>query len=438
MNFLFVHQNFPGQYLHIVRSLLADNAAREGTHQIVFMTEPNRNNMAGVRKVTYARPPAVAAGAHVDAREFEMATRRSTAAYDGALQIRALGFKPDIIIGHHGWGEMLTLADVFPGVPILGYFEFFYRIKGTDVNYDPEFPMGTDRFGAVRSKNAVNLIALSLEQHGQVPTRWQHATYPDWACRQIRIIEEGVDLDICKPSARRASQTLRVGDLTVTPRQKLLTYVARNLEPYRGFHTFMRALPGLLSERPELIVSIVGGDDISYGAPPPHGTWREVLLHELGHRIDHERVHFLGKVSYADHLALLRRSDAHVYLSYPFVASWSLREALAIGCAVVGGDTDTITEFVKHDENGLVVDNLDPTAVAAAVLRLLADRALSAKLRAGARAFATRRLDIQDYLARYRGYIEDIAGRPLIEEGGKSFFFEKKKQKTFETLGHGL
>jgi glycosyltransferase involved in cell wall biosynthesis len=114
-----------------------------------------------------------------------------------------------------------------------------------------------------------------------------------------------------------------------------------------------------------------------------------------------------------------------VYLSYPFVASWSLREALAIGCAVVGGDTDTITEFVKHDENGLVVDNLDPTAVAAAVLRLLADRALSAKLRAGARAFATRRLDIQDYLARYRGYIEDIAGRPLIEAGGKSFFFEK-------------
>jgi hypothetical protein len=171
VNFLFVHQNFPGQYLHIVRSLLEDNKRQEGTHQIVFMSEPNTNNIAGVRKVTYAKPPKVSGATNHDAREFDIAMRRAQAAYQGAMQLKALNFTPDIIIGHHGWGELLNLTDVFPGVPILGYFEFYYKILGTDVNYDAEFPMSQDRFGSVRSKNGVNLLALALEQHGQTPIR---------------------------------------------------------------------------------------------------------------------------------------------------------------------------------------------------------------------------------------------------------------------------
>ncbi len=415
MNFLFVHQNFPGQYLHIIRSLQADNERRDGTHQIVFMTEPNRNNMAGVRKVTYSRPPSISASVHLDAREFEMATRRGQAAYKGALQIKALGFKPDIIIGHHGWGEMLNLVDVFPGVPILGYFEFYYRIDGTDVNFDAEFPMKEDRFSAVRGKNAVNLLALALEQHGQSPTQWQFSTYPEWARKQIRIIEEGVDLDVCKPDPDLRKKTVTVGKLKVTPRQKLLTYVARNLEPYRGFHTFMRALPEILAARPDLVVSIVGGDEVSYGAPPAGGgPWREVMMKEVGDKIDLNRVHFMGKVPYDQHLTLLKRSDAHVYLSYPFVASWSLREALAAGCVVVGWDTKTVMEFVKHGENGLIVPSLEAAALTDTVLTALRDTRLATTLRAGARAYAEQHLDIKDYLANYRAYIEEIAGKPLI------------------------
>ncbi len=415
MNFLFVHQNFPGQYLHIVRSLIADNKVREGTHHIVFMTEPNNNQLAGVRKVTYAKPPSVSASVHLDAREFEMAVRRGHAAYAGAQQIKALGFKPDIIIGHHGWGEMLNLADAFPGVPILGYFEFYYRIDGADVNFDPEFLMPESRFPAVRSKNAVNLIALALEQHGQSPTVWQRNTYPDWAKQQIRLIEEGVDLDICKPDAELHKKTVTVGKLTVTPKQKLITYVARNLEPYRGFHTFMRALPKILDERPDVVVSIVGGNEVSYGAMPRKGgTWREVMLQEVGEQLDLSRVHFMGKVPYDQHLTLLKRSDAHVYLSYPFVASWSLREALACGCVVIGGDTQTVTEFVRHESNGIVVPTLDPDALATATLRVLKDAKLATRLRAGARAFAEQHLDLHDYIARYRAHIEDITGKALL------------------------
>ncbi|HQU05033.1 MAG TPA: glycosyltransferase [Acidocella sp.] len=410
MKFLFVHQNFPGQYLHIVRSLLADNEARPGTHEIVFMTEPNANNLVGVRKVTYAKPPLAVAGVHRDAHDFDMAMRRAEACAAGARQIKKLGFVPDIIIGHHGWGEMLNLCDVFPGVPILGYFEFFYQTENSDVNFDPEFITAQERFAGVRAKNA-----LAPGEHGQVPTVWQKSTYPDWAQPGITLLKEGVDLSLCKPAAARAKRNLQVGKINVTAQQKLITYVARNLEPYRGFHTFMRALPAILKARPDVVVSVVGGDEISYGAPHPNGPWREVLLAELQGQIDLDRVHFPGKIPYDDHLALLKRSDAHVYLSYPFVASWSLREALACGCLVIGSDTPTVTEFVKHRKNGLVTSALDHTALAETVLMALESPKLTAPLRLAAREFAEKHLDLQDYLARYRRLIEKVAGKALAD-----------------------
>lgn len=415
MNFLFVHQNFPGQYVHLLNSLLADNAARPGTHEIVFMTEPNQNFMNGVRKVTYSRPPPPPKSLTSAAREFENAAMRAQAGYQGAMQIKALGFQPDIIIGHHGWGEMLNLCDVFPDVPILGYFEFFYRIHNSDVNFDPEFPMAPQFFGAVRGKNTVNLLAAALEQWGQTPTRWQYDTYPDWVRQKIRIIEEGVDLNLCAPEPGIRKKTLEIGTLKVTPRQKLLTFVSRNLEPYRGFHVLMRALPEILKAQPDLVVSIVGGDEVSYGASPPGGgSWKDVMLKEMAGRIDLSRVHFLGKVKYQDHLDLLKRSDAHVYLSYPFVASWSLREALACGCVVIGADSVTVAEFIEDEVNGLLTPTLDPKALAKNVLRVLGDAKLSARLRAGARAYAQAHLGMDQYIQSYRAYIEEITGKALM------------------------
>ncbi|MBU6448311.1 MAG: glycosyltransferase [Rhodospirillales bacterium] len=416
MNFLFVHQNFPGQYVHLLRSLLADNLARPGTHEIVFMTEPNQNYMDGVRKVTYSRPPPAPKALAPAAWEFESAALRAQAGYQGAQQIKALGFKPDIIIGHHGWGEMLNLCDVFPGVPILGYFEFYYRIYNSDVNFDPEFQMDEPRFGAVRAKNTINLLAVALEQWGQTPTHWQYATYPGWAKDKIRIIEEGVNLEQCAPEPALRKKKITVGPLTVTPKQKLLTFVSRNLEPYRGFHTLMRALPKILDECPNLVVSIVGGDEVSYGAPPPNGgSWKNVFLKEVEGRIDLSRVHFMGKVKYQDHLTLLKRSDAHIYLSYPFVASWSLREALACGCVIIGADSTTVTEFIKDGVNGLITPTLDSNKLADNALRVLGDSTLSAKLRLGAREYAEKHLSMENYLHRYRAYIEEIVGQPLIK-----------------------
>jgi glycosyltransferase involved in cell wall biosynthesis len=409
VRFLFVHQNFPGQYLHIVRNLVA-----EGGHEILFMTEPNRNNIVGVRKVTYARPPSTHAIIHPDAREFELAMRRAEAALSGGKQIKALGFQPDIIIGHHGWGELLSLCDLFPGVPILGYFEFYYRSNGGDVNFDPEFPIPMERFGAVRAKNAVNHLALTLGHHGQTPTIAQWHTYPDWAQKLMTVIQEGVNLEQCSPNPAGRRQALTIGSMKVTARQKLVTFVARNLEPYRGFHTLMRALPKILDERSNVVVSIVGGDEVSYGAMPDQGgSWREVMLAELAGKLDLSRIHFHGKVPYEQHLALLKRSDAHIYLSYPFVASWSLREAMAVGCTIIGSDTETVTEFIHDGETGLITPGLNPKALALRTLEALEDKKLATRLGANARQFAVKHLDLADYLTRYRAEIERVTGKQL-------------------------
>jgi glycosyltransferase involved in cell wall biosynthesis len=406
LKFLFVHQNFPGQFLHILRHLIA-----AGRHEIVFITEPNANEIQGVRKVPYLSPRLDWPDTHVAARELDNGVRRAEAVFRVAHGLRHLGFEPDIIIGHHGWGELLNLRDLWPGKPMLGYFEFYYRHDRADVGFDPEFPADMLDYPRIRAKNAINHLALDLGGAGQTPTNWQLSTYPEWARPQIDLIWEGVDLDTCSPDPRAHKKPVTIGGMTVRPSDKLVTYVSRDLEPYRGFHSMMRALPDMLRARPDVKVVMIGGDGISYGAPPGKGgTWREVMLAELGKAIDLSRVVFPGRVAYSTYLETLRRSDAHVYLTYPFVASWSLREAMAIGCPIVGGDTETVSEFITHNDTGLLVPFLDPRAISRAVLGLLDDRALSRKLRGNARAYAERRLAMSDYLTAYAGVIERLTG----------------------------
>jgi glycosyltransferase involved in cell wall biosynthesis len=405
VKFLFVHQNFPGQYLHIVRHLVAAKK-----HDVVFISEPNVNRIDGVRLVPYPKPESSPAAVHVAARELDAALRRADVVARTAANLKQLGFTPDIIIGHHGWGELLNLRDVWPDTPLLGYFEFYYSAEGIDVGFDPEFPIHPAEHPRIRAKNGVNLLALNLGAHGQTPTKWQLSTYPEWAHPLITLLPEGVNLDVCKPSAAARRRALKIGNSTIKPGEKLITYVARDLEPYRGFHVMMRALPHLLRARKDVRAVLVGADGISYGRPPPQGTWRQKMLEELGDSIDPDRVLFPGRLDYRLYAAMLQRSDAHVYLSYPFVASWSLRESLASGCAVIGGNTPTVSEFVRHEENGLLVPFFDPKALAQAVLQVLEDTSLARRLREEARRYAVRELAMADYLARYEQLIGKLTG----------------------------
>jgi glycosyltransferase involved in cell wall biosynthesis len=403
VKYLFVHQNYPGQYLHLIRHLTEDPA-----NEVVFISEPNRNILPNVRRLLYSPPAPDQRGVHLSARDFDLACYRADAVGAICANLDRLGFRPDIVLGHHGWGELLNITDIWPNVPMLGYFEFYYEVDGQDVDFDPEFPMPRDRYPKIRSMNVVNLLAFALGKHGQTPTHWQWTRYPTWARPAIRVIREGARLDVCKPDPSARRRNFSIGDFKVTPRDKLVTYVARNLEPYRGFHVMMRALPALLAGRPDVKVIMLGGDDVSYGAKPPSGTWREKLQGELRGQYDESRVLMPGQIAYETYLALMQRSDAHAYLTYPFVASWSLREALACGCAIVASDVEPVAEFITHGDNGLLVPPLDPQALAATLLELLADDKRSKRLRASARAYAERHLDMNRTIAATMAVINEL------------------------------
>jgi hypothetical protein len=211
VRFLFLHQNFPGQFLHLVRHLVAAD-----THDIVFLTEPNGNAIPGVRKVPYVGPE-ISAGAHPASREFDSATRRAEIVARTCAGLKQLGFVPDIVIGHHGWGELLNVRDVWPDVPLLGYLEFFYQVEGADVGFDPEFPTCAADHARIRAKNATNLLALQLGGTGQTPTEWQLSTYPAWARPSIALLREGVDLQACRPDPAARMQALPIGGAVIAP-----------------------------------------------------------------------------------------------------------------------------------------------------------------------------------------------------------------------------
>ncbi len=376
----------------------------------MFISQPNANRMERVRRVFYQAPKPDADGTHANARDWDLAAQRAEAVSRTAANLKRLGFDPDIIIGHHGWGELLDLVDVWPGVPILGYYEFYYATDGQDVGYDPEFPVGPERFSRIRAMNVINHMAVALGQHGQTPTRWQYTRYPEWARGGIRVLPEGARLDTCKPDPDAARRGFELGGFKVSPKERLVTFVCRNLEPYRGFHTFMRALPRLMRERPEARVVVVGGDDVSYGARLAQGTWREFMLRELAGKLDESRVLFAGQVPYADYVSLLQRSDVHAYLSYPFVASWSLREAMACGCQIVAADVEPVAEFVTHDVTGTLVPGLDHERVAEALVGALADKRRATRLRKAARRYAEANLDMQVHLQGFEAAIREIVG----------------------------
>jgi glycosyltransferase involved in cell wall biosynthesis len=406
MKFLFVHQNFPAQFLHILRHLVA--AKR---HEVVFICEPNANEMSGVRKVPYAPPELDIKETHVVARELDNGARRAEVVSRKAQGLKHLGYTPDIIIGHHGWGEMLNLRDLWPYSPMLGYMEFYYQHDKADVGFDPEFAPNPLDYPRIRAKNAINHIALDLGSVGQTPTEWQLSTYPAWAQQNIELVWEGVDLEMCSPDPTVRKKTLKIGDMTIKPSDRLVTYVSRDLEPYRGFHVMMRALPDLMRQRKDVKVVMIGGDGISYGTPPLQGgNWRQAMLAEVGNSIDVSRVSFPGRVPYGTYLSALRRSDAHVYLTYPFVASWSMREAMAIGCAVIGSDTGPVREFIAHGKNGLLTPCLEPKTLATTIVKVLEDKDLNATLRENARRYAERRLAMSDYLDSYCRLIEQLTG----------------------------
>lgn len=390
MKILFVHQNFPGQYRH-----LAIHLAAVPGNQVVAITQRRDMQLPGVKNIVYKPQREVTPQMHHYLRKTEADVLNAQSVARAALGLKRSGFVPDIMLGHNGWGEILYLKDVFPQTPLLGYFEFFYRFSGADVGFDPGEALTFDTAPRIRTKNLGNLLGLDAADAGQCPTLWQKSTYPERYHPMLRVIHEGIDTDLALPDAK-ARLTLPALGIDLAAGDEVVTYVARNLEPYRGFPSFMRSLPAILERRPNAHVLIVGGDDVSYGARLPKGqSYRQLLRDELGDTLDLRRVHFLGKVPYPVFLKILQISRVHVYLTYPFVLSWSMLEAMAAGCLLVASRTAPVEEVIRDGENGLLVDFFKPSEIAARVVEALEDRALFAVLRENARRTIVEKYDLK-------------------------------------------
>jgi glycosyltransferase involved in cell wall biosynthesis len=389
MNILFVHNNLPAQFGNVIKTLSGDPTVR-----MAAVGSASSRAMRGVRLHKYQMNGADVSGTHPFARRFDLECRRAEQVLYCLSSLTALGFSPDVILAHPGWGETLPLRTFYPNAKIAVYCEFFYGMQGQDVGFDPEFPeAGLDGYVSLHLKNATTLLALSDGDIGISPTPWQRSTFPVQLQEKIEVVHEGIDVDVAAPD-KEASFRLPEGRI-LRRRDQVVTFVARNLEPLRGYHVFMRALPSILKALPDVEIVIIGGDGASYGMKPPTGkTWKQMFLDEVADRIDADRVHFAGNLPYRRYLSVLQISSAHVYLTYPFVLSWSLLEAMSAGCVVIASDTAPLRDVIDG-RNGMRVPFFDFDELAGRVIEAVSKPRRFASMRERARDFVVRNYDAE-------------------------------------------
>ncbi len=413
MNVLFVHQGFPGQYLHICRAL-----AQQGQHRLVAMgmQQPRHPLPKGVQHVIYGASRGNGKDVHPLALETETKVIRAEACAAAAEQLKRQGFQPDIICGHPGWGELLFLPYVWPGVPILMYQEFFYQIQGFDYNFDLEFQaeINWQKCAKAQMKNANTLLNLEASRWNVAPTSFQRSSFPERFHQRISVIHDGIDA-AAAPAKPNAGLTLTLRDgQQLRQGEPIITFVNRTIEPYRGCHSFIRSIPHIQQLQPEARIVIVGAEQgVSYGSVCPDGEWKDRFMAEIERSHNPSRLHFAGSLGYADFLTLLKLSQAHVYLTYPFVLSWSLLEAMSTACPIVGSATAPVMEVIQDGRNGLLVDFFNPRGIAEAVDQLLSDRKLARQLGEQARKDAQARYSLERCLPRQLELIDLVASGAL-------------------------
>lgn len=386
MRILLVHRNFPGQFRYLAPALV-----RAG-HKVGVLTWEGNKNPQRLPHARYRHQMPAARGL---AGTYDQYTGVGAAVARAAAGLAERGDAPDVVLGSINWGETLYLREVWPKARHLGYAEFFYGTRGRDTGFDPEFSSNSLDARVRTLARRAHLALAALDADALLsPTGWQASTFPAALQSRISVIHDGVDTARIAPDPQASYQVpggplLKAGD-------EVLTFVNRNLEPYRGYHILMRALPRVMAARPGLRVVLVGGDGPGYGAAPGAGkTWRQVILDEVGDRIDRDRLHFVGRVAYDDFLSLIRVGRAHAYLTYPFVLSWSMLEAMSLGACVVGSRTAPVTEVIEDGVNGHLVDFFDVDGWADTLIRVLADPAAQAPIRATARQHIVDRYDLQ-------------------------------------------
>lgn len=366
------------------------------------MTERAERSRPGLRQLAYAPGEASSTRPSLAATEYHVRTGEAVA---GVLQRLRRDDPPDLVIGHTGWGGLLFARDVLPQTPLLGYCEYYYNAENSDFDFDPVLGVTDSDRMRLRMRNAAQLVTLQAVDAAYTPTRWQHRQYPASIRDRIAICHDGIDARRCRPNAA-ARFTLPDGRV-LRPGDEVVTFVARDLDPYRGYPQFMRAAARVARERPDAVFVVVGGDGVGYGRPRPDGRlWREVMAEEADLA---ERMVHIPWLDHDDLIRLFQVSAAHVYLSVPFVLSWSLLEAMACGCLIVGSRTAPVQEVVTDRRSGLLAPFFDTEALAAAMLEALEKQADFEPLRQAARATVLARFELEVCLDRQVGFIERLA-----------------------------
>jgi glycosyltransferase involved in cell wall biosynthesis len=378
MRILFVHRAFPAQFRYMAPLL-----ARDPRNEVIFLTAVPEGQIPGVKKAVYRLTREAHPSTHTYLRGMENAILHGQAALRAANELKKRGFIPDLIVGHSGWGPTLFLADVFPQTPILCHFEWFYHSQGSSFGFDPKFPVSADNEAEIRVKNTPVLLDLTSCHAGITPTRWQHSRFPVEFRDKITVLHEGIDTEFFRPGATKDLCLQPLG-LNLASLPEIVTYVATGMGPLRGFPQFMEAISLLQRRRPQLHAVIVGEDRTEYENTLPDGkTYKQAMLEQFP--FDLSRLHFTGRLSVEEYRRVLLASSAHIYLTYPFILSWSMLEAMSCGCLVVGSDTAPVREMIRDQVNGRLVDFFSPAALAETVENALSDKAKSDQLRQEAR-----------------------------------------------------
>ncbi len=400
MRVLFLHNNFPAQYRHIAVAL-----AKEGNNQVVFGTKNRDTSLPGIHKVIFEPSRDPHPTTHHYVRSLESAVLHGQAVFKIAENLKAQGFVPDVICGHSGWGPTLFIKDVFPDKPLICYFEWFYHAHGSDADFDPTEPLTVDDLARIRIKNAPLLIDLDSCNWGLSPTHWQKSQFSSEFHNKISVLHDGVDTEYFKPNP---GAKLVLPNLDLSNVDEIVTYVARGMEPYRGFPQFIEALAYVQERRPNCHAVIVGSDRVCYGKSLPDGSsYKDLMLKKVP--LDLSRVHFTGSLPYNQYLKVIQASSVHVYLTRPFVLSWSMLEAMSTGCLVVGSDTAPVTEVIQDGDNGLLVDFFSPKKIAERIDEVLEHPTRMAGLRVLARRTVQERYALADLLPQHIQLIKSFA-----------------------------
>lgn len=399
MNILFLHRNFPAQYRHIAATL-----ANDPGNKVFFITNNDKLQLPNINKVFYKPKREVPKNCHRYLKFYEDSIIHAQAAAEAALALKNQGFKPDIICGHT-WGPTMFMKDIFPDVPLLCFFEWYYNADGGDVGFDGKV-LNEDERAKLRCKNSHLLVDLYSTDAGICPTQWQMSQFPKEFHHKIKVLHDGVDTEFCHPD-KEAKFFVKDKNLELTAKDEVVTYATRGMEAYRGFPEFMRAVEILLKKRPNLQVVIAGEDRVCYGPQLMNTTYKELMLKQLD--IDLNRVHFVGGLPFNEYVNLLQISSAHVYLTYPFVLSWSLLDAMACGCCIVASNTAPIQEVIKDNYSGLLFDFFNINQQVEKVEYALDNKDKMEELRHNARKTVVDNYSLKDLLPQHIEYIKQVA-----------------------------